>query len=257
MSSRPEHAVRKTVKSRPDNSTVEVSEHNMQSFNVLDGGALIYRVKWPIEMGRYRIWKYRYIALKESWYIDTLRYTNRQKSPLFLLCGNINTIIWLKTGTFILKFYNKYSYVCNNYVDSLDKLWYTIHPFIKNYIDVSCVLQYNDTSMYHPISNGQVRQLMVTTTIYVHYVHKNITDTVAKYLMDMNRTHASIKDDEHQKRLWKTCANIQVCEFMEVHPTSRFFFIKWMSKTPVYRFLTRIKTLYTLQISKHSLHAIV
>jgi len=86
-------------------------------------------------MGWYRIWKYRYIALR-LWYIDIQSSVNisstQKKSPLFLLCGNINTIIWLKTGTYILKLYNKHSYVCNIHVDLLDILRYTIHQCYKS-----------------------------------------------------------------------------------------------------------------------------
>jgi len=42
-------------------------------------------------MGRYRIWKYRYIVLKRSWYIDTLWYTKQRKYPI----SNVLYNYWL------------------------------------------------------------------------------------------------------------------------------------------------------------------
>jgi len=97
-------------------------------------------------LSRYRIWKHRYIALKISWYINTLQYTKQRKylrfslntqtkSRVFWFCGNTNTIIWLKTDTYVLKLYNKHSYVCNIHVNKLDILQYTIYQCIKNCID--------------------------------------------------------------------------------------------------------------------------
>ena len=56
---------------------------------------------------------------------------------------------------------------------------------------------------------------------YVHYVQEHYG--YSGIIFDGYEQGPSIKDHEHQTRLGKTCADIQVGEFMEAHPNQQIF----------------------------------
>ena len=71
--------------------------------------------------------------------------------------------------------------------------------------------------------NGQKRQHTKILREYICLLRARTLWTYSCVIFDGYKQGPSIKDHEHQRRLGKACADIQVREFMEAHPNQQMF----------------------------------